>query len=135
MKVVYSRYSKSSIYQDYRCLDVCLWKLSFYDSYWIHHGSGMLLTVVFTEKTVTIKIKSNSFQYLMRRKLPEKGIFKTQIFKSKYKIGPEEESKSENVHVQRLSDECSWAPSLVKICPGVLFLWFIHVYYVYYFII
>ena len=39
----------------------------------------------------------------MRRKLSEKGIFKTQIFKSKYKIGPEEESKSENVHVQRLS--------------------------------
>jgi len=63
----------------------------------------MLLTVVFTEKTVTIKLKSNSFQYLMRRKLSEKSIFKTQIFKSKYKIGPEEESKSENVHVQRLS--------------------------------
>ena len=39
----------------------------------------------------------------MRRKLSEKGIFKTQIFKSKYKIGPEEESKSENVHVRRLS--------------------------------
>ena len=40
----------------------------------------------------------------MRRKLSEKGIFQTQIFKSKnYRIKPEEESKAENVHVRRLS--------------------------------
>ena len=40
LKVIYKRYSKSSIYKNYWYLDVCMWKLSFYDTHGIHHSSG-----------------------------------------------------------------------------------------------